>query len=251
MQKALITGATSGIGYELAKIMAAKGHDLVLVSRNMDKLRTVQKEIETAYSVSVSVEASDLSVPGTAEKIYAKFKDHNIEILVNNAGAGLKGNFFDDELKDNQTIAYLNMNSLMEMTYYFGKDMVAVNSGKVLNVASIVAFLPGPKQPGYYASKAFVRSFSRALAYNMRNSNVSVTALHPGVTKTNFFNAAHAKNFNGGASAQSVAQLGYDAMMAGKIEVTHGLRNKILTNVFTRLTPYRLQPLVVDKVSDV
>lgn len=251
MQKALITGATSGIGYELAKIMAQNGHDLVLVSRSQDALSRVQKELEEAYSVTVAVEPKDLSKPGAAQELYKKFKDQNVEILVNNAGVGLKGNFFDDDLEANQSMAYLNMNSLMDMTYYFGGDMVKNNSGKILNIASIVAFFPGPNQPIYYATKAFVRSFSRALAYNMRNTNVTVTALHPGVTKTNFFNAAKADFLTGGASASSVAQLGYDAMMAGKIEVTHGFRNKLLTNVFARFTPYRMQPAIVDRASEV
>ena len=180
-----------------------------------------------------------------------KIKGLDIGILVNNAGAGLKGNFFDDKLEDNQSIAYLNMNSLMDMTYYFGNDLIKKNEGKILNIASIVAFFPGPKQPVYYATKSFVRSFSRALAYNLRGTDVTVTALHPGVTKTNFFDSAKAGSINQGATAYSVALLGYNAMMAGKIEVTHGLSNKLLTNVFARFIPYRLQPAIVDKVSEV
>jgi short-subunit dehydrogenase len=251
MQKALITGASSGIGYELSKIMAANGHDLVLVSRDIKSLSAVRNELEETYKVSVTVEATDLSMPGSAESLHKKLKHHDIEILVNNAGVGLKGNFFDDDLTQNQSMAYLNMNSLMDMTYYFGKDMVKNNRGKILNIASIVAFFPGPKQPVYYATKAFVRSFSRALAYNLRNTNVSVTTLHPGVTKTNFFKTAHAGSFKGGASARDVAALGYRAMMSGKIEVTHGIWNKFLTNIFVRFTPYRTQPMIVDKVSEV
>lgn len=251
MEKALITGASSGIGYELAKIMAKNQHDLVLVSRDLKRLKEVQKEIIDAYGVNVRVEMADLSVAGSAKKLHDALKGEGIEILVNNAGVGLKGNFFDDDLQDNQAMAYLNMNSLMDMTYYFGKDLVANKKGRILNTASIVAFFPGPKQPIYYASKSFVRSFSRALAYNLRDSGVTVTALHPGVTRTNFFNIAHASSIKGGASPQSVAELGYKAMMSGKIEVTHGLWNKFLTNIFVRITPYRLQPQIVDKASDV
>ncbi len=249
--KALITGATSGIGYALAKIMAERGHDLVLVSRDINKLQSVQKELQDQYGVDVVVEAADLSVAGTAEKLHKKLRDQNIEILVNNAGAGLKGNFFDDKLSDNQGIAYLNMNSLMDMTYFFGKDMIANDNGKILNIGSIVAFFPGPNQPVYYATKAFVRSFSRALAYNLQHTKVSVTALHPGVTKTKFFRSAHAPSITGGATAESVARLGYEAMMSGKVEVTHGLRNTFITSVLARLTPYKLQPVLVDRSSEV
>lgn len=251
MQKALITGATTGIGYELAKLMAAKGHPLVLVARNAEKLAQVARELTDAHNIAVDTVIQDLSEPGAAAKLYNQLKNSGIEILVNNAGAGLKGDFFHDDLAANQQIAYLNMNALMDMTHFFGGQMVQNGRGRILNVASIVAFFPGPKQPVYYATKAFVRSFSRALAYNVRGTGVSVTALHPGATRTNFFNAAHATGFNQGASAASVAELGYRAMMAGKIEVTHGLMNKFLTNILIRVLPYRLQPAIVDKASDV
>ncbi len=251
IQKALITGGTTGIGYELAKIMAQHGHDLILVARNRDQLIAVKKEIESQYDISVLTYAIDLAKPESAKQLYDSFKNNKVEILVNNAGVGLKGNFFSDDLKRNSAMAHLNMNSLMELTYYFGNDFIAQKSGRILNTASIVSFFPGPKQPVYYASKAFVRSFSRALAYNLKGTGVTVTALHPGVTKTNFFKNADAAFFEGGASAKSVAELGYKAMMAGKIEVTHGFWNKFLTNVFVRITPNRLQPLIVDKSSEV
>jgi short-subunit dehydrogenase len=250
MQKVLITGGSSGIGLELAKIMAENGHDLVLVSRDMKQLEKAKQEIQDKFSVKVTLLSADLSQPGSAKKIYDTLRDQNIEILVNNAGVGLKGDFFTDDIDRNQSMAYLNMNSLMDLTYYFGKVFVANNSGKILNIASIVSFLPGTKQPVYYATKAFVRSFSRALAYNLRNTNVTVTALHPGVTKTNFFATANVGSFKGGDSPRSVAQLGYKAMMNGKIEVTNGLWNRILTNVFVRVVPYRLQAVIVDKASE-
>lgn len=251
MDIALITGGTSGIGYELAKIMARNGHSLVLVSRDVVQLKIVQKELSSKYNANVRILASDLSKAGSARKVYDSLKHQNISILVNNAGVGLKGDFFHDDIVKNQAMAQLNMNSLMDLTYYFGKDFVKNNHGKILNTASIVAFFPGPKQPVYYATKAFVRSFSRALAYNLRDSGVSVTALHPGVTKTNFFKTADAEFFTGGADPAAVARLGYKAMMKGKTEVTYGLWNKFLTNAFVRITPYRLQPIIVDKSSDV
>lgn len=251
MQKALITGSTSGIGYELAKVMAENGHNLVLVSRGKDKLVEVKKELEDQYKISVEIFDIDLSKPGSAKEVYEKFKSADVEILVNNAGVGLKGDFFSDSLEKNQNMAFLNMNTLMDLTHYFGNDFIAKNRGKILNTASIVSFFPGPKQPVYYATKAFVRSFSRALAYNLRKTGVTVTALHPGVTKTNFFNQANASFFKQGADPRSVAKLGYKAMMQGKTEVTHGFVNNLLTNLFARITPYRLQPYIIDRASEV
>lgn len=251
MQKALITGATSGIGKQLALIMAAAGHDLVLVARRKDALTALKKQIEKEYGVAVRTISSDLSESGAAQSLYKTTKRDNIKILINNAGVGLKGDFFNDDQARTLAIAQLNMISLMQLTQLFGKDFLHANEGRILNVASIVAFFPGSNQPIYYASKAFVRSLTRALAYNLRDTNVTVTALHPGVTKTDFFNASNAAFFKGGASAQSVAQLGYKAMMSGKIEVTHGLGNKLLTNIFVRFAPYRWHAPIIDRASEV
>lgn len=250
MQTALITGASSGIGLEFARLMAAKGHDLVLVSRDLEQLKEVQKEIAKT-GVSVSVITKDLSKPGAAKELHEATKGQQIDILINNAGVGLLGDFFTDDLAANQTMAYLNMNALMDMTHYFGNDMIRRGQGKILNTASIVSFFPGPHQPVYYATKAFVRSLTRALAYNLQGSGVTVTALHPGTTKTNFFKNAKASFFTTGASPSDVAATGYKAMMAGKIEVTHGFANKLLTNVFVRFTPYRIQTAIVARASKV
>lgn len=251
MQKALITGASGGIGKEIALIMAKAGHDLVLVARSNEGLNVVKKEILSISGSKVSIYTSDLSQVGSAKKLYDITKKENIGILVNNAGVGLKGNFFSDDRLRTTQMVQLNITSLMELSQLFGSDFVKQNSGKILNVASITAFLPGPKQPVYYATKSFVRSLSRALAYNLRASGVTVTALHPGVTKTNFFTSADAGNIRNGALAKSVAELGYRAMMSGKIEVTHGLRNKILTNLLVRIVPYRYHAPIVDHASGV
>jgi short-subunit dehydrogenase len=251
MQKALITGASSGIGKELAYVMASKGHDLVLVARNLKELNAISTDIQATTSSHVHVIALDLSVAGSAKKLYDQTKKEKIQILVNNAGVGLRGDFFNDDVARTTAMAQLNMVSLMELSQLFGKDFVKKGTGKILNVASITAFFPGPKQPVYYATKAFVRSLSRALAFNLRGTGVTVTALHPGVTKTQFFASSNAAGFTAGASASSVARLGYKAMMAGKIEVTHGLRNKLLTSVFARIIPYRFQAAIVDSASEV
>jgi len=251
MNKTLITGASSGIGLEFAQLMANKGHDLVLVARDQKQLKQVQSDLRKTSDVEVTIIAKDLSQPNAAKELHESLKHHAIDIVINNAGIGLKGDFFHTDLQTNQTLAYLNMNTLMDMTHYFGNDMIRRKEGRILNIASIASFFPGPHQPVYYATKAFVRSFTRALAYNLRDSGVTATVLHPGPTKTNFFKNAKAGFFTSGASAKSVAALGYKAMMAGKIEVTHGFSNKLLATVFVRFVPYRLQTALVARGSKV
>lgn len=251
MQKALITGATSGIGLELARIMARNGHDLVLCARNKKALAQITKDLTELYEVTITYQQVDLSVPNAAHDLYEATKSEDIEILVNNAGAGYVADFFDGDITQSTAIAQLNMISLMELSYYFGRDFKAKNNGKILNVGSIVSFFPGPAQPTYYASKAFVRSLSRALAFKLRNTRVTVTALHPGVTKTAFFTSANTTERTNGADPARVAALGYKAMMRGDIEVTYGLFNKFLTNVFVRIVPYRLHAPIVNRASDV
>ncbi len=251
-ETALITGASSGIGLEMARIMAAEGHDLVLTARSLSSLNKVKQQITADHSdVSVSVHAIDLSVPGSAKKLHAACRKQDVSVLVNNAGAGYVADFFDGDLQRHNDIAYLNMNSLMQLCHLFGADFKQKGHGKILNVASIAAFLPGPAQPVYYATKAFVRSLSRALHYDLRGTGVSVTSLHPGVTRTAFFEHADAPDKTKGADPRDVARLGYQAMMRGRSEVTYGLQNKLLTNLLVRITPYRLQPYLVDKASDV
>lgn len=248
MQKALITGASGGIGRELSLTMARAGHDLVLVSRNKVELSKVKAEIAVFSSVKVSIYTADLSVSGSALKLYNETKNENIEILVNNAGVGLKGDFFHDDPAKTMALTQLNIISLMELSQLFGKDFLKNNIGKILNVGSAVAFLPWPEQPVYAASKAFVRSLSRSLSYSLRNTNVTVTALHPGGTKTQFFKSSGDADITTGASASSVAELGYKAMMAGKVEVTHGVLNKFFTNVLVRFIPYRYHAYLIDKL---
>lgn len=251
MDKVLITGATSGIGLELAKIMAQKGHPLVIVSRDKTALETTAAMLAKTYGIEVEIAVADLSVAGSGLKLYERLKNKDIHILVNNAGVGYVADFFDGDIAKNQSMAQLNMMSVMDLCYYFGRDFLEHRQGKILNIASIAAFVPGPAQPVYYATKSFVRSFSRALAYNLRATNVSVTTLHPGVTKTHFFTQANAPKIQKGADPKAVAQAGYDAMMKGKVEVTYGFGNKFLTNVLIRFIPYRLQTAAIGRLSKI
>ena len=249
--KALITGGTSGIGLALAEVMAEHGHDLVLAARSAGTLNEVAQKLSDRYKVKVSTYEIDLSTPGSAKQLHKQTKNEGIDILVNNAGVGYVANFFEGDIERNKSMSHLNMVTVMELCHYFGKDFKEKDSGKILNIASTASFLPGPAQPVYYASKAFVRSLSRTLAHNLRNTKVSVTVLHPGVTKTHFFDEADAPKQSKGANPRDVATVGYDAMMRGQVEITHGFWNKILTNVFVRLVPYRLQAPIVDKLSEV
>lgn len=251
MQKILITGGSGGIGLALARVAAVHGHDLVLASRNMEQLKKAQSLLQKEYKVKVDIKQADLSKPDAAKKLYDELKKDNIEILINNAGVGLVGDFFKESVTDNTNMVQLNIQSLMELTHYFGNDFIKRKQGKILNIASVAAFVPGPKQPVYYATKAFVRSFSRALAYTMAPHGVSVTVLNPGATKTNFFVQARAGSMNRGATADAVSEAGYKAMMSGKAEITYGFSNKVLTNVLVKIVPYRLQAMFVDKASEV
>lgn len=247
MQKILITGGSGGIGYALARVAAAHGHDIVLAARTVEQLKRAQAELRKDYEVHVGIVQTDLSQPGSAKKLYDTLKKDNVEILVNNAGVGLVGDFFKEDVADHARMIQLNIQSLMELTHYFGNDFIKKKKGRILNVASVAAFVPGPKQPVYYASKAFVRSFSRALTYTMAPHGVSVTVLNPGATKTNFFVQAKAGSMDRGVSADAVAEAAYAAMMSGKAEITYGFTNRILTNVLVKVVPYRWHALLVDK----
>ncbi len=248
---ALITGASTGLGKEFARIHAARGGDLTIVARSSDKLNALKEELESTYGISVTVIAKDLSTPQAAKELFEATKDSTINILINNAGFGLKGSFLETELKRNTEMVTLNITTLMELCHLFGNKFTKENGGKILNIASIASFFPGPKQPVYYASKAFVRSFSRALAYTLHNTNTSVTVLNPGATKTEFFANAKAAEFTQGDDATQVALAGYDAMMSGRAELTYGVGNKILAHLVSRILPTAWQVWILDHVSEI
>jgi short-subunit dehydrogenase len=224
----LITGASSGIGKEMALIHAAKGGDLIIVARNREKLEELKKEIEDKYSVSVFVIAKDLSLPNAGREIYSKVKEAGIEIdyLINNAGFGGIGKFYEREWGKDLAMINLNIIALTELTRMFLPDFVKRNKGKILNTSSTASLIPGPLQAVYFATKAYVTSFSNALAEELYDTNVTVTALLPGATKTEFGKISgmdKTKMFKKTASARTVAQAGYDAMMIGKLNIISGI----------------------------
>lgn len=242
--KALITGASSGIGYELAKIMHEKGHELVLVARRKDRLEAIKKELNCEIIVA------DLTKDKDIDMVFKKAKD--IDILVNNAGFGLNGKFIETELEREFEMIDLNIKALVKLSKLYSKEMVKRKKGKIMNVASVAAYLPGPYMNVYFASKAFVLSFSQALSAELLGTGVTVTALCPGMTKTEFDKVAEIKSnhFKYGMSAQKVAMLGYNSMMKGKrVEIT-GTMNK-LSICMRKVMPTSLLLLVMKKLQSV
>ena len=192
MKSVLITGASSGIGYEFAKIYAKNGHNLVITARRQENLENIRKELES-YSVKIETIVLDLSKEGAAKKLYENVKEKGIVIdtLINNAGFGLYGNFIETDVDREAEMIDLNIKSLVILTKLFLKDMIAIDKGEILNVASIAAFQPGPLMSVYYASKSFVLSFSEAVRNEIRKTNVNISVLCPGPTATEFERSAN------------------------------------------------------------
>lgn len=219
---ALITGASSGIGKELARIHAAKGGDLILVARRVELLNSLKEELVQKYKVTVQVIQKDLSVLGSSQAVYDEVTQNGwqVDYLFNNAGFGGKGAFLDRDLEADVEMVRLNVMALLKLTHLFGKDMKARGKGKILQTASTAGFLPGPYQNTYFATKAFVVSHTQGLAHELKGSGVTVTALCPGPVETEFAQVAGfggSQMFDGAASAYKTALKGYNAMEKGKV----------------------------------
>lgn len=242
---ALITGASCGIGLEFAKIHASRGGNLILVARREDVLEQVKLQIESQYSCIVHIIVSDLSKLEAASAIYSQVMNWGIEIdfLINNAGAGAHGNFCEIPLEKSLELVNLNISSLVALTHLFLARMIKRNEGKILNVASMAGFIPGPLHSIYYATKSFVISFSQALANELKNKNVKISVLCPGPTQTEFFARANMQGARtlkrGAVSAKSVAIIGYEGMLKDKILVIPGFMNKVFL-LGLRFIPRRL-----------
>lgn len=240
---ALITGASSGIGLELAKTHAAKGGNLVLVARNREKLEQLKSELEGKYKISVTVISKDLSLQNSSQEVYDEVKNLGIEIdiLINNAGFGTFGNYWETDWQKERDMINVNIMAPANLTKLFLKDMVAKGSGKIMNVSSLAAFQPGPLMAMYYATKAFLLHFSEALSEETKDTGVTVTALCPGPTHTHFAENGDLKNSKLMTSlpvhsAKEVAEYGYNAMLAGKRVAIHGVLNNIIAES-TRFAP--------------
>ena len=227
---ALITGASSGIGSELAKLCAAGGFDLILVARNKQALEDQARTLSREHRVTARAVEADLADPDAPRAIFDQVGDRAIDILINNAGFGLRGAFAQTDWSTEACMIQVNVASLAQLTKLFLPGMLQRRSGRILNVASTAGFVPGPFMAVYYASKAFVVSFSHALANETRGSGVTVTALCPGPTNTGFQRAAgigRSELFKGRVmSAADVAHQGYEAMMEGRPEIIAGAYNR-------------------------
>ena len=234
MPRALITGASAGIGMELARVFARNGYDLLLVARRADALEAVAGRLEGEFNISAATFAADLADPGAPGRISDFCANEKLasDVLVNNAGLGYRGEFGETDVARQLNIVDVNIRALTHLTGLFLPQMMLRRSGKILNLASTAAFQPGPLMSVYYASKAFVLSFSQALSEELRNSGVTVTALCPGPTKTEFAGVAEMESSRLFAAAvvdaASVAEFGYQAMIAGKRVAIPGVMNKIV-----------------------
>jgi uncharacterized protein len=242
---ALITGASTGIGYALSRYFAADHHNLVLVARQEQRLQQVADELRRDFGVTAKVLVADLSRPDAPQLILdtARKESLQVEYLVNNAGIGLGGKFADTDVMVELGMMQLNMTALVHLTKLFLPDMLARRSGRIMNVASTAAFQPGPLMAVYFATKSFVLSFSEAIANELNGTGVTVTALCPGPTESEFQKRAHIENTRlvksklmGMMTSEAVAKIGYAGFMSGKRLVIPGLLNKIGVQS-TRVSP--------------
>lgn len=257
----LITGASSGIGYEFAKRFVVEGYKVILVSSNEKKLSRVCSELKD-YLISADSKTNrdkfcndesekiikivqDLSKSGAAEELYQKVQALNIEvgILINNAGVGYAGEFILSERKQQEDIMMINMNNLVLLTHCFANEMVRSRSGKILNVASNGAFQPGPYIGTYYASKSFVLNFSKALRTELKSYGVSVSTLCPGATVSDFARRAGKQQLKLSMSAKKVADIGYHGLMKGKNVILPGIHNKAAL-----IVPKRIRSLMIARM---
>ena len=256
MATALITGASNGIGLEFAKVHASKGDNLVLVARNLSKLDELKVELEKQYKISVYTIGLDLSKPNAAQEVYDETIRQKIQVdyLINNAGFGDFGMFVETDWNKELQMINLNITTLTQFTKLYLKDMVQRRSGKIMNVASTAAFQSGPTMAVYYATKAYVLSFSEAIANEVSDKGVTITTLCPGATESGFQAAAAMEEsalVKGRTlpTSKEVAEYGYKAMMKGKTVAIHGLMNYIMANS-VRFMPRAIVVKVTRKIQD-
>jgi short-subunit dehydrogenase len=231
---ALVTGASSGLGRELAQLFAGDGHDVVLVARRKPELEALAARLVAERGVAAHVIPEDLSDPAAAGRLVAEVGRRGLEIefLVNNAGFGARGGFVELDLRRQLDMIQVNVATLAHLTGLLLPGMIARRSGRILNLGSTAGFQPGPGMAVYYATKAFVNSFTEALAFELRGTGVTATLSCPGATLTEFGTVAdngRARIFKSGVMAAApVAAAAYRAMMSGRTTIIHGVRNKVV-----------------------
>lgn len=254
MAHTLVTGASSGIGRELAILSAERRRNVILVSRGEERLASLASDLRSRHAVDAVVIPKDLSEPEAPPKLFAEVERRELAVdaLVNNAGFGTHGPFHETSVDTQLEMLRLNVTALTHLTHLFLPRMLRAGRGRILNVASTAAFQPGPLMAVYYASKAYVLSFSEALAEELRGSGVTVTALCPGPTRTEFQARARMEESNlvrfGLADARSVAEAGFRAMESGRAVVVPGLANRLLA-LSVRLSPRALVRRIVKQIN--
>ncbi|MBI4414854.1 MAG: SDR family oxidoreductase [Candidatus Kerfeldbacteria bacterium] len=241
-QTAVITGASSGIGREIARVLAARGYDLFILARRFDRLLELKSELEQRHGVRVMPMKADLRDPAVPAAIKAQLDHAGIEpsLLVNDAGLGTFGMFTELTWEEVEQMLLVNIGALTRLTHLFLPSMLKRRSGKILNIGSIAGSLPGPWMAVYHATKAYVASLSEALWEETRGTGVTVTLLAPGLTRTEFHEHAHQKLTSGGwMDAHTVARIGVDALLAGRPIVAAGFRNSFILWI-VRFLPHRL-----------
>lgn len=245
----LITGASSGIGYELAKIFAAEGYNLILVARRKERLKLLQEDLQMKYRCKVIVINMDLSAEYSAEKLYDHIIELNIEIdiLINNAGIGYCGLFNSIKIDKHKETINLNIVFLTNLTYLISCQMIKKKKGIILNVASTGAYEPGPLINVYYATKAYVLSFSEALYNELKPYNILVSTFCPGTTSTEFNTKSGKGELSNAMSAEKVARIGYNGLMHGKRVIIPGTMNKFLV-LMCKILPRKVLASTVKKI---
>ena len=255
IKTALITGASFGIGLELARIFAREGYNLVLVARSADKLRQLASELEKAHGTRSLILATDLTEPGASAYVLDQTTraDIQVDVLVNNAGFGQYGLFAENDLEECLRQIQLNVTTLTHLTRLYLPAMIARKSGRILNVASTAAFQPGPLMAVYFATKAYVLHLSEALANELQETGVTVTCLCPGPTATEFQQRANIAGIRltkyGTMTARTVAEDGYRALMTGKIVAISGFKNWLVAQS-VRFAPRRMVAAMTRKLQE-
>lgn len=252
---ALVTGATSGIGLELAKLFAKDNFNLIIVARDEHKLESTAQVLKE-QGVEVITISKDLFIPEAAKELYEEVQQLavQVDVVVNDAGQGVYGKFIENDLDKEIDIIQLNIAALVTITKLFLRDMVARGTGKILNVASVAGKAPGPYQAVYHGTKAFVHSFNEAVRTEVKDTGVTITSLLPGATDTDFFRKADmldSKIVQEGelADPAKVAKDGYEAMLAGKDMVVSGFKNKVQV-AMGNLTPDSMQAEQMEKIQE-
>jgi short-subunit dehydrogenase len=245
----LITGASQGIGHAFTRLFAQDGHPLVLVARDGARLEQIAVELRSRHGIEVRVLAKDLSVPSAPREIFEELQRAQLVVgtLVNNAGIGVQGPFAELELSRQLELLQVNVTALVQLTHLFLPPMLVRRDGRIVNVASTASFMPGPFLAMYYASKAFVHSFSQALAAELAGSGVTMTAVYPGLTRSEFHRRAGMERPDNRVimmEAEAVARIGYGGMKRGRRRVVTGWVNRLVV-VAARLLPARLMMWLV------